>query len=75
MKSLEIRIDHPAVIEHGENWCRFRALSPNILDEVVPIGLLIDQLSKEPNDIWYVSIVDDVQSIVPKWIEFNYPEP
>lgn len=51
--------NHPAVIEHGENWVRFKSEGPDTLDEIVPESLILNRITRETEfnglgSIWYV---------------------
>jgi hypothetical protein len=49
-----INFDHPAVIAHGDEWVEFVAVSPETLEEIVPVGVaLVHRLQKIAGKIQY----------------------
>lgn len=54
---------HEGVLERGENWFRFKGLTPNTLDEILPESVFINRITREEGDnVWYVEFSNGISS-------------
>jgi len=49
-----MNLQHPAIVQKGEGWAKFKSTSPDTLDEILDDGEIINRLTNEGEGNWYV---------------------